>query len=61
MPMRNSTGAAPATLNDSTCTKSGVPTLSPSMMASAGTSSIKPSAVNEAVIGAVAVRSAEAR
>ena len=51
-PMTNSTGAAAAMLNDSTCTISVVPTLAPSMIASAGTRPTMPSAANEAVISA---------
>ena len=54
-PMMNSTGATAAILNDSTCTISVVPTLAPSMMASAGTRLTSPSDVNELVIRAVAV------
>ena len=54
-PITNSTGAAAAMLNDSSCTISVVPTLAPSMIASAGTSATMPSVVNEAVISAVAV------
>ena len=50
--MTNSTGATAAMLNDSTCTMSVVPTLAPSMIASAGTRATKPSAANEAVISA---------
>ena len=51
----NSTGATAAMLKDSTCTISVVPTLAPSMMASAGTRPTRPSAAKELVISAVAV------
>ena len=54
-PMTNSTGAAAEMLNDRTCTISVVPTLAPSMMASAGTRLTMPSAASEAVISPVAV------
>ena len=54
-PIANSTGATAEMLNDSTCTISVVPTLAPSMIASAGTRLTRPSAVNELVIKAVAV------
>ena len=54
-PMMNSTGATAAMLNDRTCTISVVPTLAPSMIASAGTRPTRPSAVKELVISAVAV------
>ena len=54
-PMTNSTGATAAMLNDSNLTMSVVPTLAPSMIASAGTSAMAPSALNEAVIRPVAV------
>ncbi len=54
-PMMNSTGAAAAILNDRICTISVVPTLAPSMIASAGTRLTRPSEVNELVIKAVAV------
>ena len=54
-PMTNSTGATAAMLNDSTWTISVVPTLAPSMIASAGTSATRPSAANELAISAVAV------
>ena len=49
------TGATALMLNDRTCTISVVPTLAPSMIASAGTSPTSPSAVKELVIRAVAV------
>ena len=48
----NSTGATAAMLNDRICTISVVPTLAPSMMASAGTRLTSPSDVNELVISA---------
>ncbi len=51
----NRTGATAAMLNDRICTISVVPTLAPSMIASAGTRLTRPSAVNELVISAVAV------
>ena len=51
----NSTGAIAEILNDSSCTISVVPTLAPSMMASAGTRLTTPSAASEAVISPVAV------
>ena len=54
-PMMNSTGATAEMLNDRICTISVVPTLAPSMMASAGTRLTSPSEVNELVISAVAV------
>ena len=54
-PRMNSTGATAAMLNDSTWTISVVPTLAPSMIASAGTRPTSPSAANELVISAVAV------
>ena len=54
-PTTNSTGATAAMLNDSSCTISVVPTLAPSMMASAGTRLTTPSAASEAVISPVAV------
>ena len=54
-PTMNSTGATAETLNDRICTISVVPTLAPSMMASAGTRLTSPSEVNELVISAVAV------
>ena len=54
-PMMNRTGATAAILNDRICTISVVPTLAPSMMASAGTRLTSPSDVNELVISAVAV------
>ena len=54
-PMMNSTGATAEMLNDRICTISVVPTLAPSMMASAGTRLTSPSDVNELVISAVAV------
>ena len=54
-PTTNSTGATAEISNESTCTISVVPTLAPSMMASAGTSSTMPSAASEAVISPVAV------
>ena len=54
-PMMNRTGATAAILNDRICTISVVPTLAPSMMASAGTRLTRPSDVNELVISAVAV------
>jgi hypothetical protein len=54
-PMMNRTGAMVAMLNDSTCTISVVPTLAPSMIASAGTRLTRPSVVKELVMSAVAV------
>ena len=54
-PRMNRTGATAAMLNDSTCTIRVVPTLAPSMIASAGTRLTRPSEVNELVISAVAV------
>src|SRR5665213_1228780 len=54
-PMANSTGATAEILNDSTWTISVVPTLAPSMIASAGTRLTRPSAAKELVIRAVAV------
>jgi hypothetical protein len=54
-PMMNSTGATAEMLNDRTWTSSVVPTLAPSMIASAGTRLTRPSVVNELVISAVAV------
>ena len=54
-PMMKSTGATALMLNDRTCTISVVPTLAPSMIASAGTRPTRPSAVKELVIRAVAV------
>ena len=47
--------ATAETLKDSTCTISVVPTLAPSMMASAGTRLTRPSAASEVVISPVAV------
>ena len=49
------TGATAAILNDRTCTISVVPTLAPSMIASAGTRPTRPSAAKELVIRPVAV------
>ena len=54
-PMRNNTGAKAEISNDRNCTISVVPTLAPSMMASAGTRLTTPSAASEAVISPVAV------
>ena len=54
-PSTNRTGATAAMLNESTCTISVVPTLAPSMMASAAARLTRPSAANELVIRAVAV------
>ena len=54
-PMMNRTGATAAILNDRICTISVVPTLAPSMMASAGTKLTRPFDVKELVISAVAV------
>ncbi len=54
-PRMKRTGAAAAMLNDRTWTISVVPTLAPSMIASAGTRPTSPSAVKELVIRAVAV------
>ena len=54
-PRMNRTGATAAMLNDRTWTISVVPTLAPSMIASAGTRPTRPSAVKELVIRAVAV------
>ena len=54
-PVRNSTGATAATLNDSTWTMSVVPTLAPSITARAGTKSTWPAVTKEAVINPVAV------
>ncbi|MGY4595435.1 hypothetical protein ACVWXL_003181 [Bradyrhizobium sp. GM22.5] len=54
-PSTNRTGATAAMLNDSTCTINVVPTLAPSMIASAVTRLSRPSAANELVSSAVAV------
>ena len=54
-PMMNRTGATATILNDRICTIRVVPTLAPSMMASAGTRLTRPSDVKELVISAVAV------
>ena len=54
-PTRNRMGATAEMLNDRSCTIRVVPTLAPSMMASAGTRLTSPSDVNELVISAVAV------
>ena len=54
-PAMNNTGAPAATLKDRSCTISVVPTLAPSMMASAGTSATVPSAASDAVMIPVAV------
>ena len=54
-PITNRTGAIEEILNDKSCTISVVPTLAPSMIASAGTRLTTPSAQSEAVISPVAV------
>ena len=54
-PITNSTGASAEMSNDSSCTISVVPTLAPSMIASAGMRPTTPSAASEAVISPVAV------
>ena len=59
--MTNSTGATAEISNDRSCTISVVPTLAPSMMASAGTRPTMPSAASEAVIRPVAVLALQQR
>ena len=54
-PHSTSGGAIAATLKESTCATSAVPTLAPSMTASAGASAITPAAVNEVAIRPTAV------
>jgi hypothetical protein len=54
-PIRINAGAISATSNDSTCTIRVVPTLAPSITASAGTKSTRPSAAKPVTIRPVAV------
>ena len=54
-PARMGSGASCVTLNDITCTISVVPTLAPSMTASAVASGMTPAAAKEATISPVAV------
>lgn len=54
-PMMNRSGATAAILNERICTMSVVPTLAPSMIASASTRPTRPSEADELVIGRSAV------